>query len=93
MSTTDRYSLNKLFYDTQQPEALAAYRENPERFLDGYRLSPEARRAVQQNDIAAMYRAGANPYLLRYYCINIGVPEAEFVGALAALREPAGAET
>jgi protocatechuate 4,5-dioxygenase alpha chain len=88
MSSTDRYYLNKLFYDTQRGERLAAYRQDPGAFLDGYRLSPGVRAAVESNDIGAMYRAGANPYLLRYYCVNMQVPEPEFLGALAALREP-----
>ncbi len=86
MSSTDRFYLNKLFYDTQRAEVLAAYRQDPAGFLDGYQLSPETRTAVDRNDIGAMYRAGANPYLLRY-CVNRGVPEPEFLGALAALKE------
>ncbi len=87
MSSSDRYYLNKLFYDTQRPEALAAYRQDPASFLAAYPLSADLRAAVERNDIGAMYRAGANPYLLRYYCVNLGVPEPEFLGALAALRE------
>ena len=86
MHTRDSYSLNKLFYDTQRAETMAAYRENVAAFLDGYAFSPELRAVVERNDIGAMYRAGANPYLLRYYCVNVGVPEPEFLGALAALR-------
>jgi protocatechuate 4,5-dioxygenase alpha chain len=92
MSSTDRYYLNKLFYDTQRAEALAAYRDDPESFLKAYRLSPEVRAAVEANDIGAMYQAGANPYLLRYFCVNMQVPEPEFLGALAALREPSARE-
>jgi protocatechuate 4,5-dioxygenase alpha chain len=92
VSSTDRYFLNKLFYDTQRAETLAAYRQDPAAFLDAYRLSPEVRAAVAANDIGAMYRAGANPYLLRYYCVNMQVPEPEFLGALAALREPSAKE-
>ena len=86
MSSSDRYYLNKLFYDTQRAETLAAYRQNPAAFLQSYPLSPTVRAAVDVSDIGAMYRAGANPYLLRYYCVNMGVPEPEFLGALAALR-------
>lgn len=87
MHTRDSYMLNKLFYDTQLAETMAAYRQNVEVFLDGYELSPELRAVVERNDIGAMYRAGANPYLLRYYCVNLGVPEPEFLAALAALKD------
>jgi protocatechuate 4,5-dioxygenase alpha chain len=47
---------------------------------------------VEANDIGAMYQAGANPYLLRYFCVNMQVPEPEFLGALAALRESSARE-
>lgn len=87
MRTRDSYLLNKLFYDTQQVETMATYRHNADAFLDGYGLSPELRAMVERNDIGAMYRAGANPYLLRYYCVNMGVPEPDFLGALAALKD------
>ena len=87
MHTRDSYLLNKLFYDTQQAETMAAYRGNADGFLDGYGLSAELRAVVERNDIGAMYRAGANPYLLRYYCVNMGVPEPDFLGALAALKD------
>jgi protocatechuate 4,5-dioxygenase alpha chain len=87
LNSTDRYYLNKLFYDTQRAETLASYRQDQRAFLDGYQLSPEVRAAVESNDIGAMYQAGANPYLLRYYCVNMQVPEPEFLGALAALRD------
>ena len=86
MSTRDSYLLNKLFYDTQQAAVMSAYRANAEAFLDGYALSQGLREAVVRNDIGALYKAGANPYLLRYYCVNMGVPEPEFLGALAALK-------
>lgn len=87
MHTRDSYLLNKLFYDTQQADTMATYRRDADAFLDGYGLSPELRAVVERNDIGAMYRAGANPYLLRYYCVNMGVPEPDFLGALAALKD------
>ena len=85
MHSRDSYVLNKLFYDTQQPDLLDSYRRDPSAFLDDYPMAPELRAAVERNDIGEMYRAGANPYLLRYYCVNLGVPEPEFLGALKAV--------
>jgi len=87
MSTRDRFYLNKLFYDTQQADALAAYQRDPAGYLADYPLSAEARAAVEGNDIAALYRTGVNPYLLRYYCVNMRVPDEAFLGALAGLRK------
>jgi protocatechuate 4,5-dioxygenase alpha chain len=82
----DRYWINKLFYDTQKADGLAAYKADPGRFLDRYPFSAGLRAAVEGTDIGALYRAGANPYLLRFYCVNMGVSEDDYVRALHALR-------
>jgi protocatechuate 4,5-dioxygenase alpha chain len=42
-----------------------------------------ARAAIRDNDVASLYLAGANPYLLRAHCIGMRIPEGE---SLAALR-------
>jgi protocatechuate 4,5-dioxygenase alpha chain len=83
----DQVLINQLFYDVQKADGLAQFRADPEAFLDRYAFSPEVRAAIAHTDIGAMYRAGANPYLLRFFCVNLGVPEQEYVAALHAIRE------
>jgi hypothetical protein len=82
-----RYWLNQFFADTQKSEGLAAFKSDPQAYLDHYQLSAELRDAVASVDVGALYQAGANPYLLRFFCVNIGVSETEYLGALRALKE------
>jgi len=85
-SQLDRVLINQLFYAVQKAEALTAYRRDPGAYLDRYAFSPELRAAIERTDIAAMYRAGANPYLLRFYCVNMGIPEGDYLAALHAMQ-------
>lgn len=57
------YALNKLL------TAIARQHVTRERAtagdLAGHTLTPEERAALEQGDVAALYRLGANPYLIR----------------------------
>jgi len=84
MPTAEAYLLNKVLFELHhKADDLAAYRDDPEAYLDRYDLTPRARAAVRGNDVAGLYLVGANPYLLRAHCIGMRIPEAE---SLAALR-------
>ncbi len=85
-SRLDRVLINRLFYDVQKPEGLTAYRADRDAWLDRYDFSPELRAAIERTDIAAMYRAGPNPYLLRFYCVNQGVSEGDYLRALHSMQ-------
>jgi protocatechuate 4,5-dioxygenase alpha chain len=86
-TVTTRFQLNQFFADTQKAEGLAAYRADPKTYLARYTLDPELRAAIERKDIAAMYRAGANPYLLRFFCVNMGVTEPDYLSALHGMKE------
>ena len=84
MPTPEAYGLNKVLFELHhKPDDLAAYHKDPGAYLDRYELTPRVRAAIAANDVAALYLAGANPYLLRAHCIGMGIPEAV---SLAALR-------
>jgi protocatechuate 4,5-dioxygenase alpha chain len=85
-SRLDRVLINRLFYEVQKSDGLAAYRADRGAWLDRYDFSPELRAAIERTDIAAMYRAGANPYLLRFYCVNQGVSEGDYLSSLHAMQ-------
>ena len=72
------YWLSKLFFDLQAPAAADEYRADRDRVLDRYPLKPEVRLAVVQEDVASL-AALVNPYLLRFYFVSIGKPEAWFL--------------
>lgn len=88
MPTAEAYGLNKVLFELHhQADDLAAYQRDPDAYLDRYALTPRARAAIRDNDVATLYLTGANPYLLRAHCIGMKIPEAVSVGALKALAK------
>lgn len=87
MPTAEAYGLNKVLFELHHKAAdLVDYRSDAQAYLGRYDLTPRVRAAIAGNDIAALYLAGANPYLLRAHCIGMRIPEAV---SLAALRRAA----
>jgi hypothetical protein len=83
------YWLSKLFFDLQSSPPLGEeYRADRTRILDRYPLKPEVRAAVERSDVPFL-AARVNPYLLRFYFVVAGMPEAEFLGKV----RKAGAES
>ena len=86
MPTAEAYELNKVLFELHhKPDDLAAYRADCNAYLDRFKLTDRARAAIRDNDVASLYLAGANPYLLRAHCIGMKIPEAVSVGALKSL--------
>jgi hypothetical protein len=90
------YWLSKLFFDLQSfPPLGEEYRANRKKILDRYPLKTDVRTAVERDDVAFL-AALVNPYLLRFYFVVAGMPEAEFLskvrtaGAAAAARSSHG---
>ena len=89
MPSAMSYLVSKVLYRLHhRPEDLAAFTADRIAYLERYPLSEELRRAFQDDDVAALYRSGTNPYLLRAHCIGVGIPEKV---SLAALRSAARA--
>jgi hypothetical protein len=83
------YWLSKLFFDLQAPEAAKDFRADRDKVLARYPLKPDARRAVVEEDVPALAE-WVNPYLLRFYFVAIGKPEAWFLERIRkAAKEPA----
>jgi hypothetical protein len=58
------YQLNKLLFTAARGHRIVdAIADEAE--LAGYELSPEEQAALRAGDIEALYRLGANPYLIR----------------------------
>ncbi len=75
------YWLNKLFFDIQQPGVAAEYKKDRDAVLARYPMSAELRRAVVEDDMAAL-APHVNAYLLRFYYAILGVKDAEFIKRL-----------
>jgi hypothetical protein len=88
------YWLSKLFFELREPELRDAFKVDPEPLFDRFHISEPARRAVRERDVAALAPL-VNPYLLRYYCGYIGMPDEEFLAKIkgspiAGLRAASG---
>jgi hypothetical protein len=75
------YWLSKLFYDLQQPAAVAEYRTERDKVLDRYGIRPDVRKALAENDVPFLARR-TNAYLLRYYFFATGMKDDEFIRRL-----------
>jgi hypothetical protein len=58
------YQLNKLLFEAARRHRIVEALVD-EADLAGYELTAEERAALEQGDIEALYRLGANPYLIR----------------------------
>jgi hypothetical protein len=76
------YWVSKLFFDMQQPAAAEAYRADPDKVLARYPLKPEVLKAVKTDDVVALSK-WVNPYLLRFFYVALGKPEAWFLERIA----------
>ena len=82
------YWLSKLFFDLQNPAAAAEYRAGRDTVLARYPLKPEVRAAITADDVATLAPL-VNAYLLRFYFLVAGMPEAEFLCRIRAGGKPA----
>jgi hypothetical protein len=88
MPSASAYLVSKVLYRLHhRPEDLVAFEVDRDAYLARYPLPPELHAALRDDDIAALYRSGTNPYLLRAHCIGVRIPERV---SLAALRSAGG---
>ena len=89
-----RYAVNKMLWEVARDDARAAtYRESPEAFLAGRPLTAEEHRQLLDLDYAALFAAGAHPFLLYTFRLKISggfsfPMMVDYVKALAAVEPP-----
>lgn len=77
------FALQKLLWDIRKDLALAErYRAEPDPVLDEYGIEGEERTAMKSFDFKTLYDRGANPYLLYFCALQIGVDRAEYYARL-----------
>ncbi|NOW48896.1 protocatechuate 4,5-dioxygenase alpha chain [Novosphingobium sp. SG751A] len=86
MPTPEAHRINRILYKVQHDRAEEArcFADPLSYFAADPGLGGEAHDALARTDIGKLYRLGANPYLLRAYCLQLRIPEGDY---LAALRE------
>lgn len=88
MPTTEAYLLDKVLYELHhKPDDLAAYNQNKAAYLSRFNLSLDMAAKISGNDVAGLYEAGVNPYLLRAHCIGMRIPEDVSLAALRSLMK------
>lgn len=88
MPTTEAYLLDKVLYELHhKPDDLAAYNADKDAYLARFKLTPEMAALISGNDVAGLYEAGVNPYLLRAHCIGVRIPEDVSLAALRSLMK------
>jgi Aromatic-ring-opening dioxygenase LigAB, LigA subunit len=89
-----RYAVNKVLWEVARDDAKAAdYMESPELFLADRSLTDEEHRQLLERDFAAMFAAGAHPFLLFTFRIKMSGGFSfpmmiEHVRALAGIEPP-----
>jgi hypothetical protein len=89
MPTPEVFRLDRILYDVQHDRAEEArYFADPQAYIAGHPgLGEAAAAALSSNDIGQLYLLGANPYLLRAYCLQLRVPEGDYLTALRAVAD------
>lgn len=59
------YQLNKLLYELKDTDKVKQALGNRNGLLERYGLSADELRALEAEDLTALYRLGANPYMIR----------------------------
>ena len=83
-----KLALNRLIHDIQPLEKREAFLRDPLGFARGYDLSDAELAAVRDSDVRALWKFGANPYLLRVLQMRAGVSDADYRAALAGFSYP-----
>jgi hypothetical protein len=77
------YYLQKFLYViNREPATQQVFREQPNKVLDRFDLSPEERGAIQKGDIGLIYVLGANGQLLMHFAALLGIAWPDYIRAM-----------
>src|SRR5579859_4954804 len=77
------YQMQKLLFDiNRDPAVQRDFRGDPSVVLSRYRLTDEESVAISSGDIGLLYVLGANGQLLMHYAAYLGMPWADYIGAM-----------
>lgn len=73
------YAVHKLLWDVRRDPATARrFHDTPDEVLDEYSITGEERESMRTLDLKRLYDVGANPYLLYFCALQLGVPRQEY---------------
>ena len=87
--TPEIFRINRVLYDIQHDRAEEArFFADRRAYVDAIGgLSAQAADALVANDWTRLYLLGANPYLMRAYCLQLRIPEPEYLASLRRAGE------
>lgn len=85
----EAHRINRVLHRVQHDRAEEErYFADPVAYLADYpEMAPATVKALADTDIGKLYLLGANPYLLRAYCLQLRIPEPEYLAALRAVAK------
>lgn len=83
------YHLNQFCISLRRAENRAAFRADPEAYLDRFPMSPEQRDAVRQRDWNRMLELGGNIYYTSKLAANDGINFQELAGLMTGMGRDA----
>ncbi|WP_277983261.1 hypothetical protein [Sphingomonas faeni] len=84
----EAYAINKILFRVQHDrDEEVRFFADPATYIQSSVLSDKARSALTTTDVGQLYLLGANPYLLRAYCLQLRMPEPEYLSALRAVGD------
>jgi protocatechuate 4,5-dioxygenase alpha chain len=88
MPTPEAYWIDRVLFDLQhKPAEMERFQGNPEAYLADIPLSEAHKASIREGAFAQLYLAGANPYLLRAYCLALGIGEAEYLAEMRSIAK------
>ncbi|MGC5021429.1 hypothetical protein [Micromonospora sp. DT47] len=73
------FQLQQMLWDIRKDIALATrFQNEPDAVLDSYGIEGVERDAMRTLDFKTLHERGANPYLLYFCALQIGVDRAEY---------------
>jgi protocatechuate 4,5-dioxygenase, alpha chain len=81
------YFLNKFFYSLMKAENRAALLADEEKYLDGFPMSAEQRKAVLARDWLGMIKLGGNIYYMSKFGATLGRSFQYMAGAMSGVTQ------
>lgn len=81
------YQVGKLVFDlNRQPALVEQFQKDPEPFLERYRLSEDAKKAIRERNLRFFYDLGVNPYLVMGMGRLLKIDNRDYIAAIAGAQ-------
>lgn len=83
----EMYRVQKLLWDVRRhPGVAERFRDDPEGVLDDYDIGGRPRVALREMDLKWLFDSGANPYLLYFCALQLGIERDRYYSEIRGER-------